>query len=400
MRVLCCNPVFFEYRLPLYEELKRLFEGDFYVMYSPVRYKMCGKEAFCQQIKTELAENAIELHTDHLFDTNAKKWDVMPDIEKGNRIPLTWGLMRAIRKVKPDVLITVGYFQWTPFVLLYGLLHRIPVYMEYERTCWTERNAGRLKTIQRKLFNRLFSGFLVNGSETRKYLLGLGVPEMKIKVGGMCAGKLNFNLNDDPNLNPNLNDNPNLNLNDDPNGNPELNHKMGLRFLFSGAIAERKGVTHLIEAWKEHIMAYPYDELTLVGDGNQMDLCKKMSNDIPSIHLAGRIPYDEIGSYYARADVYILPTIEDNWSLVIPEAMSCGLPVATSIYNGCHPELIHEGVNGFTFDTFRHETIVEVLAKFHRVDLKAMGMASRRIEQDYNVVNTALRIYNALMEVP
>lgn len=378
MRVLCCNPVFFEYRLPLYEELERLFEGDFYVMYSPVRYKMCRKEAFCQQIKTELGDNAIELHTDHLFDTNAKKWDVMPDIEKGKRIPLTWGLMRAIRKVKPDVLITVGYFQWTPIVLLYGLLHRIPVYMEYERTCWTERNAGRLKTIQRKLFNRLFSGFLVNGSETRKYLLGLGVPEMKIRVGGMCAGKLNFNVN------------PNVGSKD---------RKPGLSFLFTGAIAERKGVTHLIDAWKEHIVAYPHDVLTLVGDGNQMDLCKEMSKDMPSILLKGRIPYDEIGTCYAQSDVYILPTIEDNWSLVIPEAMSCGLPVATSIYNGCHPELIQEGVNGFTFDTFRHETIVEVLDKFHRVDLKAMGMASKRIEQDYNAVNTALRIYNALIEM-
>lgn len=378
MRVLCCNPVFFEYRLPLYEELERLFEGDFYVMYSPVRYKMCRKEAFCQQIKTELGDNAIELHTDHLFDTNAKKWDVMPDIEKGKRIPLTWGLMRAIRKVKPDVLITVGYFQWTPIVLLYGLLHRIPVYMEYERTCWTERNAGRLKTIQRKLFNRLFSGFLVNGSETRKYLLGLGVPEMKIRVGGMCAGKLNFNVNSNV---------------------CSKDRKPGLSFLFTGAIAERKGVTHLIDAWKEHIVAYPHDVLTLVGDGNQMDLCKKMSKDMPSILLKGRIPYDEIGTCYAQSDVYILPTIEDNWSLVIPEAMSCGLPVATSIYNGCHPELIHEGVNGFTFDTFRHETIVEVLDKFHRVDLKAMGMASKRIEQDFNAVNTALRIYNALIEM-
>ena len=170
MKVLYCNPVFFEYRLPFYKELVRLFKNDFYVMYSPVRYKMCRKEMFCKQIKAELGDNAIELDSDHVFDTNSMKWDVMPDIEKGKRIPFTHGIFKAINKIRPDVLITEGYFQWTPLVLLYGLLHHIPVYLGYERTLHTERNTGKLKTWQRKLFNKYFAGFLVNGSETKKYL--------------------------------------------------------------------------------------------------------------------------------------------------------------------------------------------------------------------------------------
>ena len=163
MKVLYCNPVFFEYRLPFYKELVRLFEGDFYVMYSPVRYRICKKENFCKQIKVELGDNAIELATDHVFDTNSKKWDVMPDIEKGKRIPFTYGLFRAVNKIKPDVLITEGYFQWTPLVLLYGLIHHIPVYLGYERTLHTERNTGKIKTWQRKLFNSFFAGVLGNG---------------------------------------------------------------------------------------------------------------------------------------------------------------------------------------------------------------------------------------------
>lgn len=59
-----------------------------------------------------------------------------------------------------------------------------------------------------------------------------------------------------------------------------------------------------------------------------------------SVHFLGKIPYQEVYKYYGIADVFVLPTLEDNWSLVVPEAMSCGLPVATSIYNGCHPELV------------------------------------------------------------
>ena len=54
MKVLYCNPIFFEYRLPFYEELVRLFKGQFYVIYSVNRYDICGKSKFCKQIKEKL----------------------------------------------------------------------------------------------------------------------------------------------------------------------------------------------------------------------------------------------------------------------------------------------------------------------------------------------------------
>lgn len=104
--------------------------------------------------------------------------------------------------------------------------------------------------------------------------------------------------------------------------------------------------------------------------------------------------YNEVYKYYAIADVFILPTIEDNWSLVIPEAMACGLPVATSIYNGCHPELVKEGENGITFDTFKQETIVAALDYFHHHDLIRMGQKSREIETEYNTEHCAKRMYD------
>ena len=121
MRVLYCNPIFFEYRLPFYKELVRLFKGQFYVMYSINRYTICGKSKFCKQIKEELSNNAIPFSTDYIFDTYSMSFK-MKDIEKGKRIPITFGLLRAIRKIKPDILITEGYFQWTPLVLLYGII--------------------------------------------------------------------------------------------------------------------------------------------------------------------------------------------------------------------------------------------------------------------------------------
>lgn len=387
MKVLYCNPIFFEYRLPFYKELARLFNGDFYVMYSPIRYKICKKEKFCKQIKAELGENAIELATEHVFDTNSKKWDVMPDIEKGKRIPFTHGVFRTIKKLKPDVLITEGYFQWTPLVLIYGLIHNVPVYLGYERTLHTERNTGELKTLQRKLFNKFLAGFFVNGSETRKYLESLGVNPQKIHIGGMSAdasflrhGIASLGVEEKDELKSQY-----------------ISDGKGLLYLFVGQIAERKGVRFLLDAWLKHSTAHPADRLLLVGTGNQLEKFKYKYANNSSIIFTGGIGYSEIYKFYAIADVFFIPTIEDNWSLVVPEAMACGLPVATSIYNGCHPELVHKGENGITFNTFKQESIVKALDYFHHQNLKRMGKNSINIEKNFNTQHCAYRVYAAII---
>lgn len=87
-----------------------------------------------------------------------------------------------------------------------------------------------------------------------------------------------------------------------------------------------------------------------------------------------------IAKYYKAADCFIIPTLEDNWSLVVPEAMACELPVATSIYNGCHPELVHPE-NGWTFDPLSQESIINVLHDIveNRSHLKEMGAKSMQI---------------------
>lgn len=387
MKVLYCNPIFFEYRLPFYKELVRLFKGKFYVMYSPVRYKMCKKEQFCKQIKTELGENAIELTTDHVFDTNSKKWDVMPDIEKGKRIPFTHGIFKAIKKLKPDVLITEGYFQWTPLVLLYGLIHRIPVYLGYERTLHTERHTGKIKTLQRKLFNKFFTGFLVNGSETRKYLESLGVNSQKIHIGGMSAdasflraGIKSMCAADKSALKGQY-----------------VSDNNGLLYLFVGQVAERKGVKYLLDAWVKYGEEHPSDKLLIVGSGYQLSELRSKYGIIQSVVFTGRVDYTEIFKFYAIADVFVIPTIEDNWSLVIPEAMACGLPVATSIYNGCYPELVHKDENGITFDTYSQESVIAALEYFHHHDLTALGKGSIKLEKNFDTQHCATRVFEALI---
>lgn len=382
MKVLYANPIFLNYRLPYYKRLNELFNGEFYVMYSVNRYKN-RYDKLLEAIIDVMGPNAIPYERELLYNTYERSFKKY-NMEKGKRIPFTRGLLKEIRRIKPDVLITEGFYQWTPLLVLYSIVFRKPLFMGYERTPYTERNCGIIKKIHRKITNLFISGYLVNGSETKKYLLSLGVSEDKIHIGGMSAdgsGLINKisildNLQKDR-LKREFTEN-------------------GLIYLFCGRFIYNKGVTYLLNAWMEHIKKHQYDSIIFVGTGDIIDECRLKYND-KSINIIGGVEYDEIYKYYAIADTFILPTLQDNWSLVVPEAMACGLPVATSIYNGCHPELVKKDVNGFVFDTFKQETILEALDYFHHVDLKEFGRKSIELEKPFNTENCALRTYDAII---
>ena len=69
MKVLYCTSVFLDYRIPFFKRLVRLFDGQFYVMYSPRRYQLIHREDLVEKIHQELGENAIAFNGDHLFCT-------------------------------------------------------------------------------------------------------------------------------------------------------------------------------------------------------------------------------------------------------------------------------------------------------------------------------------------
>ena len=391
MKVLYCNPVSLDYRIPFYKELNKLFDGNFYFLYSSTRYIVKGRKDLLSKIKDELGENAIAYDSEKIFNTATMSFRNYSS-EKGHRIPFAFGLLSKIRREKPDVLISEGFLQWTPLIVLYSVFYKTPLFIGYERTPWTERNTKWWHTFQRKLTDKLTRGYLVNGSETKRYLESIGINKDKIHIGGMSSDGTNLM-------------NGVKQFKDSVDYSTFKSHYMnesvdsdGILYLFAGQMVVRKGVRYLLKAWLSHINIHSSDSLVLVGDGDLLDEFRNEYSDIESIHLIGKVPYVEIFKYYAIADVFVLPTTEDNWSLVVPEAMACGLPIATSIYNGCHPELVHKDENGITFDTFKEKTIIEALDYFHHVDLKAFGKKSIELEQYFNTENSARREYEGILK--
>ena len=56
-------------------------------------------------------------------------------------------------------------------------------------------------------------------------------------------------------------------------------------------------------------------------------------------------PRQDVEFYYAAADAYVGPSLEDTFALPPQEAMACGMPVIVSAENGTS-EIITDGKDG------------------------------------------------------
>jgi glycosyltransferase involved in cell wall biosynthesis len=117
--------------------------------------------------------------------------------------------------------------------------------------------------------------------------------------------------------------------------------------LFVGRLAEKKGVTYLIEAMK-----LVDAKLIIVGSGSlEHELKDQAKDQEEKIQFIGAKTHEELKIIYASADIFVAPSItakdgdKEGFGLVILEAMASGLPVIASNSGGI-PDLITDGVDG------------------------------------------------------
>jgi glycosyltransferase involved in cell wall biosynthesis len=96
-------------------------------------------------------------------------------------------------------------------------------------------------------------------------------------------------------------------------------------------------------------------------------------------------PRSDVEFYYAAADVYVGPSLEDTFAQPPAEAMACGLPVIVSEANGAS-EIITDGVDGFILkdptDSIALGAIIRRLFEDRELR-RAMGETAAATTQQY-----------------
>ena len=289
-------------------------------------------------------------------------------------IPYQPGLGSAVLESKPDVLVGDGFFQWSAVCIWHRFRHGIPFVCCYERWSHTERNAQWYRRAYRSMAFRYTDAISCNGSLSRNYVLSLGFPKENITIVHMAAATAA--LSDKARCVTEV-EIARLRsqwlgcLGSNENSLNNLSRGVGTVFLYVGRLILIKGLKELVNGFAKFCdnelkgTNRVTTALVIIGTGREEEGLRRQVEElkIDSVYFQGYVDYDNFAPYYAAADAFIIPTLEDNWSLVVPEAMACGLPILCSKYNGCWPDLVQEGRNGCVFDPFDAVDLARCLAE-------------------------------------
>lgn len=123
----------------------------------------------------------------------------------------------------------------------------------------------------------------------------------------------------------------------------KLKIEKGKSILFVGRLDSNK-ISCLIAAWKL-IKNKNGWQLNFVGNGNLKDT---LNND-PSVSFHGFKSNIEISKLMKDSDLMILPSLKEQWGVVMHEAALSGLPIICSDSVGAMPLFMINGFNGYSF---------------------------------------------------
>jgi glycosyltransferase involved in cell wall biosynthesis len=259
--------------------------------------------------------------------------------------------------------------------------------MMNESHAGTARATGVRHLVKRRLV-RWFDSALVGGAPQRRYFAALGVPEEKIFEGYDAVDNDHFAARAT-----------------EASARAELHAaRLGLPrhyFLSLGRFIPKKNLPVLIQAFRQYLDSRPAKarDLVLVGAGEGESalrlLCAELALPVydhgreaakngrttstapTGVHFFGARQLEDIPVFYALASAFVLPSLHEEWGLVVNEAMACSLPVIVSRNAGCAEDLVKHGQNGFVFDPEDAAELAGCLGRFDDYQLaRAMGRRS------------------------
>jgi 1,2-diacylglycerol 3-alpha-glucosyltransferase len=277
----------------------------------------------------------------------------------------------ALERFNPAVVVVPGWASPAAWAAMqWCTQRRVAMICLSESTSHDETPAAWKRVLKSRLI-RLFSAALVGGQRHAENLTQLGFPSERIAFGYDAIDNDYFATNAEA-----------VRANTD-----EKREKLKLPtdfFLASARFVEKKNLERLLEAFARYRKGGGTWSLVLLGDGPLRPELEKQRDELglgAHVVMPGFRQYGELPAYYALSGAFIHASLVEPWGLVVNEAAASGLPLLVSNRCGCAPELVREGVNGFTFDPTDVQALAAHMDKIAAPDFPcaAFAAASREI---------------------
>lgn len=354
-RLVILTEIISPYRIPLFNTLARGGTVDLHVIF--------------------LAETDPQLRQWHVHkDEIAFSYQVLASWRKRigqYNLLLNGGLAPALAAANPDAIICGGYNYLASWqALRWARKHNVPFLLWSESNQQDLRGGHALVEFLKAEFLRRCSGFVVPGVSARDYLRAHKIKSELIFIAPNAVDNGFFAAAADSARQNATQIRERLNL-------PER------YVLFVGRLVPAKGAFDLLSAYAKLDSSLRLRVgLVFVGDGVARPALEAQAAAISPgmIRFSGFDQQEQLASYYALAEMLILPTYTDPWGLVVNEAMACGLPIVLSRVAGCAPDLVADDGHGLLIDPGDVDRLAAAMQRFITQPELAAAVGARNLD--------------------
>ena len=184
-----------------------------------------------------------------------------------------------------------------------------------------------------------------------------------------------------------------------PDGFPRLDAALPMgapNILTMARLNPVKGIDKMIRAMPRIAAAVPGAKYAIAGDGEDADRLSRLVADSPakdSITMLGQVTGDEKLECYARSSVFAMPSGDEGFPLVFPEANAFSKPVISTTVGGI-PEVVVNGETGLLVEPDDEEGLSNAVIRLLNDpnESRRMGKnARRRVETRFDWKTSAAR---------
>ena len=334
-RIAVVNTHPIQYFAPLYAYLNTSPDIEVTALYlSDFSLRGATDQGFGQVVKWDVDLLAGYPHS--FIGPNAKT--LVPGGFSSMIAPQIWG---AVRGGRFDALWIHGHGVGANLIALAAAKSiGIPVFMRCD-THPDSRRTGWKAALHKPLIStlyRMLDGFLAVGTANRDFYRGMGVPDNRISLVPYAVDNARFIAQGTLSREQRLATRERYGISID---RPAI--------LFVSKFLRRKHPDHLVEATRRLAAEGLLFDLVLAGNGEMQAELEQLAGDLPYVVMPGFINQHDMPALLGACDIFVLPSEDEPWGLIVNEAMCAGLPVVVSSEVGCAPDLVEDGGNGRIF---------------------------------------------------
>lgn len=300
-------------------------------------------------------------------------------------VAIPQGFSKKLNALQAKCLVVGGFNLMAMLGARYALRHRIPYLIwsgETKREA-SQRRGWRLRAWLRRPLIQHAAGFIAYGTQAQEYLRAFGASQNKIHVA--------INSVDTDFFQQHISGN---------RRQMRTRTEGQTRLLFVGHLQRRKGLEFLLQALAQ--CQSQSVSLDVVGDGPERDSCQRLAArlNLSNVRFHGFKQKEDLPKHYAAADVFVFPSVQEIFGLVMVEAAAAALPIIASEFAGGAHDVVEHGKNGYLVDPTNVANVAKYIKELAEDPAKRQRMGEQsllKVKESVNLQKSSQGFVQAIL---